>query len=201
MFYIGAAVEARTRLALAKLAMTPKSMIVVSRASSVSAFVSRFRSCLLPLEIGKVVPIFGPRSPRFIAMSHGPRALLDAQDCDQVFFESLESRPADAIKVLAVATGLGRLAIEKSARISAGLFAANDAEALLFEQALIDLGVPKARVVAGWLNGLENSSIRYVRVPAAALMDYGLPDLTERLHDYARVVDFDLRSSKKGTRP
>jgi hypothetical protein len=201
MLYIGAGIEARTRLALAKLAMTPRSLIVVSRAGSASAFASRFSACLSPLDEGNVVPLLGPRRPRIMAMSDGPRALFDAPGCDQIFFESLDARPADALKVLSVASSLGRLAIEKSARVSAGLFAAHDAEALLFEQALVDFGLPKECVIAGWLNGLGNNATRYVRVPASALIDRGLPDLTEKLHDHARVVDFNLRSLKKGTRP
>lgn len=201
MFYIGASAEARTRLALSKVGLTPKSIIVLPRAGSASVFSARYRQRFSSASEDNVVPLVGPRRPRIIAMTNGPRALLDTKDCDRIFFEALETRPADITKALTIATSLGRLALEKRATVLAGLFAASDAEALLLEQGLVDLGIPKENIVAGWLNGIGNSAIRYVRVPAWVLMDRGLPDPTDKTHDASLVVDFKLRSSKKGTRP
>lgn len=200
MFYIGGAVEARTRLALAKVSATPKSLVVVARAGSAAAFAAQYRQSFSTSHPENIVPLFGPRRPRIIDLASGPRAILDAKDFDRIFFESLEARPADIISALAVATSLSRLSLEKSATVLAGLFAATDAEALLFEQGLIDFGIARESVVAGWLNGFGNASIRYVRVLAEALMDQGLRDLMDTAQDTGRVIDFNIRTSMKGTR-
>lgn len=200
MFYIGGAVEARTRLALAKVSATPKSIVVVSRAGSAAAFTMQYRQSFSTSHPENIVPLFGPRRPRILDVASGPRALLDAKDCDRIFFESLETRPADIISALAVARSLGRLSLEKSATVLAGLFAATDTEALLFEQGLIDFGIAKESVVAGWLNGFGNAAIRYVRLPAEALMDQDLPDLVGTAQDTGTLIDFNIKTPMKGTR-
>jgi hypothetical protein len=200
MFYIGGAVEARTRLALAKVSATPKSIVVVSRTGSAATFTAQQRQSFSTSHPENIVPLFGPRRSRILDIASGPRALLDAKDYERIFFESLETRPADIISALAFARSLGRLSLEKSATVLAGLFAATDAEALLFEQGLIDFGIAKESVVAGWLNGFGNAAIRYVRLPAEALMDQDLPDLMGTAQDTGTLIDFNIKTSMKGTR-
>jgi hypothetical protein len=134
-------------------------------------------------------------------MAEGPPPLLSAVQCDHVFFENLSTRPANAAKSLAIAASLGRLAVDRCATIMAGIFAADDSEALTLEKSLADVGVPLDRLVSCWLNGADNSPIRYVRLRASALEGLANPDILSHFDREGRVLKFVSFSSRKGSRP
>jgi hypothetical protein len=197
VFYIGASSDARIRLALTKTKLTSKSVIITTREEGSADFKLRFSNYLKPRGLDNVVPLFGSRTPRLLHISEGPSALLEVCDCDHIFFEELDSRPVNAIKILSIVLTLAKLARSKGVTVTSGLFAETDAEAVVLEQIMIDSGIAKEHVIGGWLNGFQNQPIRYLRVPVSVLPCTDTDEVFKKFGDTSRLaVTYDF--TKKG---
>lgn len=180
IFYLGAPLPSRTRMVLAKLPLSPRT-IVYTNTSGAAEFRSRFYKSFCVTkdqdrqpgrDVGaKFSPIFGPAAPRILSMMDGPDALVAERVWDYVFFENLPTSPCDAIKSLQLAVLLASLALGRCGTIVAGISVRSDKEALIFEHLLHRTGALDRDVVSFWLNSETNSAVRYVRIPAQSLVN------------------------------
>ncbi len=208
IFYLGAPQPSRTRMALMKLPVSPRT-IVYTNTSGAGEFLSRYNKSFCGTQYqGKqadqhhglnVSPLFGPGSPRILTMMDGPDALVAERIWDYVFFESLPTTPFDATKSLALSGLLASLALERCGTIVAGINTRNDEDALIFERSLHGAGVSGQEIVSFWLNSETNAAIRYLRIPANALANQHL-DTQVFPHDaFAPLFKLKTLATERGT--
>lgn len=208
IFYLGAPVPSRTRMALAKLPVSPRT-IVYTNSTRAAEFRSRYyKSFCMPQyqdqqtdKYGgvKVSPLFGPADPRILSIMDGPNALLAERIWDHVFFENLPTTPFDATRSLQLALLLARLALGRCGTIVSGISVKSEKEALIFEHLLHRAGVLGRDVVSFWLNSETNSAIRYLRIPAQALVNQPMDTQMSPRDAFAPLFNLKTLATERGT--
>jgi hypothetical protein len=199
VFYVGGSEFARTSLALSRVPICPRS-VVVSSSLSARDFRGEYAHFLSRPTIGNIVPLFSAHDLGVVHLNSVTAASLNAMVLDHVFFERLATRPADVTKTIGITVALANFARLNSATVSAGIYAADDSEALTLEQSLIDMGVTPHALVACWLNGPGNSSVRYVRIAVESLQHIKIKENCQTGAYSSFADNFGMILTKKGVR-
>ena len=199
VFYVGGSEFARTSLALSRVPISPRS-VVVSSSLSARDFRGEYAHFLSRPTMGNMVPLFSAHDLAVVHLNSVTAASLNAMVLDHVFFERLATRPADVTKTIGITVALASFAKLNSAKVSAGIYAGDDSEALALEQSLYDLGVPQQAIVACWLNGPGNSSVHYVRLAVQYLQHIKIKENFQTGAYSNFADDFGMILTKKGVR-